>query len=90
MTVGLRHFVDFSGNLDETGCGLELDSNVELVDPAAGTITVYMSDVSCPGCKTVVECKAAVQLAGGAFIASSKASRIASSVSPAPRSTLMP
>lgn len=46
--VGGIHWVDFSGDLRETACGLELGE-------AGDATTLFMSEATCPGCQAAIQ-----------------------------------
>lgn len=81
-------YVDFTGDLKTTACDLELGDG--LAD-FPGPVTLYLSSVTCPACKLVIEDKIASQFSGGEpESTSSRTARISSGVLPPPFSTLTP
>ena len=83
-------FVDFTGSLQTTACGLELGDG--LAD-FPGPVTCFLSSVTCSACALIVREKIARQLGGESLSANtaSSSARIASCDMPQPlRNTAAP
>ena len=51
------HFVDFSGNLEMTACGLLLTDDLEAAidGDAHGLVTILATSTTCGGCRCVID-----------------------------------
>lgn len=47
-------YVDFSGNLETTACGLPIEAVIGDADTPPG-VSVYLSGVTCPGCRAWIQ-----------------------------------
>jgi len=62
------HFVDFSGNLETTACGLPLTDDLEAaIDNDAndgyGLVTILPTSANCGGCRRVIDGESPVVIA---------------------------
>jgi len=51
------HYCDFSGNLDETACGLPLTDDLEsaIDGDEHGLVTILETSTTCGGCRVVID-----------------------------------